>query len=649
MRPTFRIPNISLMERYQHCKPQPFLMIAMVLSALCGACSAREELVQVSGELKEWHKVTLTLKGPFARETDTAPNPFTDYRMDVRFMHESGSPSYTVPGYFAADGNAGETSADSGDRWRAHLAPDKQGKWSYRIAFTLKGQLTEWDGIAGSFEIGRSDKSGRDLRGKGRLQYVGERYLKFAGSGEYFLKAGADAPETLLAFADFDGTYSGKEVGVHRKGEAVTSGLKTWEPHVGDWREGDPTWQDGKGKGLIGAINYLASTGCNAFSFLTYNAGGDGDNVWPHLSRDDKLRMDCSKLDQWEIVFSHASSRGMYLHFKLQETENDDLRNGNLEAIKQALDAGETGPERKLYLRELVARFGHHLALNWNLGEENTQSLQQLLDMVHYLREIDAYGHHMVLHTYPRQQEEIYSSLLGNKSALSGLSIQNNDVSSTHSETVSWVRRSADAGLPWVVAHDEAGNASTGTPPDPDYPGMAEAAAGLDPEDAKQKLPTLGEIRGEVLWGNLLGGGGGVEYYFGYKLPQNDLAAEDWRSRSRTWRYSAIALDFFRHHSIPFWRMENVDALVRNPDHDNRAYCFAQVGLVYVVYLTGRAERTLDLSDVSGNYRVGWFNPRDGGELHAGSIKEVSGGVPVDLGIPPGDPSEDWVVVVRSD
>ena len=32
--------------------------------------------------------------------------------------------------------------------------------------------------------------------------------LKIAGDGEFFLKAGADAPETLLAYQDFDGTVA---------------------------------------------------------------------------------------------------------------------------------------------------------------------------------------------------------------------------------------------------------------------------------------------------------------------------------------------------------------------------------------------------------------------------------------------------------
>ena len=36
--------------------------------------------VAISGELRQWHDVTLNLSGPFCSETDTAPNPFTDYR-----------------------------------------------------------------------------------------------------------------------------------------------------------------------------------------------------------------------------------------------------------------------------------------------------------------------------------------------------------------------------------------------------------------------------------------------------------------------------------------------------------------------------------------------------------------------------------------
>jgi hypothetical protein len=48
----------------------------------------------------------------------------------------------------------------------------------------------------------------------------------------------------------------------------------------------------------------------NSISFLPYNAGGDGDNVWPFVERDDKFHYDVSKLDQWQIVFDLRAAEG---------------------------------------------------------------------------------------------------------------------------------------------------------------------------------------------------------------------------------------------------------------------------------------------------------------------------------------------------
>jgi hypothetical protein len=618
------------------------LLRLLCLPGICLASvsMAHDGTVNIAGELKQWHKVTLTLTGPFAKETDDKPNPFVDYRFDIEFTHESGAPRYVVPGYFAADGNAGETSATEGNQWRVHLAPDKPGRWDYCIRFASGphvavgdqaegATLAPYDGNHGSLTIGETDKLGRDWRAQGRLQYVGERYLRTAGSKSYFLKAGADAPETLLAYADFDGTTAGKP-------ERVP--LKSWQPHVRDWQEGDPTWQGSKGKGLIGAINYLSGKGCNAFSFLTYNAGGDGDNVWPFVSRSDKLHYDCSKLDQWGIVFDHATQRGMYLHFKLQETENDDHRGGQSDS---ALDGGKLGIERKLYLRELIARFGHGLALNWNLGEENTQSTGEQKAMLDYIAAVDPYDHLRVVHTFPDQQDKVYRPLLGDASPLTGVSLQNSHLRDTHAQTVKWVTAAAGAGKPWVVAFDESGSAAHGQCPDLGY-------RGFDGRDRDGKyVYTQHEVRRQTLWGNLMGGGAGVEYYFGYKFAENDLLCEDWRSRDQSWDYCRIALEFFAEHDIPFWETTNRDDLVGNPNHDNSVYCLAKRGEVYLVYLPFGGTRTLDLSSTEGDFRVRWFNPRSGEPLVAGDVKWVDGGAPVSLGTPPEDAEEDWLVIVR--
>ncbi len=614
--------------------------------------------VTVGGELKQWHKVTLSLDGPYAHEQDNAPNPFTDLALDVSFTHESGSPNYVVPGYFASDGNAADSSAESGTTWLAHLSPDKAGEWTYRVSFT-KGKhaaldgggdaLAPFDGQSGSFTVGASDKSGRDFRARGRLQYVGEHHLKFAGSGEYFLKAGPDAPETLLGYADFDNTISGNPNKVP---------LKTWQPHVQDWKAGDPTWGDYKGKGLIGALNYLAAKGVNAFSFLPYNAGGDGDNVWPFVHRDDKLHYDCSKLDQWGMVFDHATTLGLYLHFKLQENEMDDDRRGHAgEAgrVPESLDGGKLGPERKLYCRELIARFGHALALNWNLGEENTQSTGEIVDMLRYLKDTDPYDHHRVLHTFPNQQDTQYPPLLGDKSELTGVSLQNG-WNSSHQRTLKWLRDSARAGKPWVVAHDEQNPAGLGVPQDIGYRGTDGLAYEKNKKeenatlgDVKSKAYTLHDIRKLTLWGNLMAGGAGVEYYFGYSLPENDLVCEDFRSRDKSWDYCRLALDFFRDEKIPFWEMTNADALVGNDKNDNNKYCLAKPGEVYLVYLPNGGSTELDLggTEGEGEFSVGWFNPRSGGALKAGSVGEVKAGGKVSLGAAPADADADWAIVVR--
>jgi len=596
---------------------------------------------RITGDLKQWHKVTLNLAGPFAAETDTAPNPFTDYRLDVTFTHESGTPAYRVPGYFAADGDAANTSATAGTVWRAHVSPDKPGRWTYRVAFTRGPSvatadptatgiaLAPFDGRTGTFTVAVTDKTGRDFRASGRLTYTGGHYLRHAGSDAPFLKAGADSPETLLAYTDFDDTIALKK----------NVPLKTWSPHLGDWRTGDPTWKYGKGKGLVGALNYLSAKGANSFSFLTYNAAGDGDNVWPFISRDEKFHYDCSKLDQWGVVFDHADQLGLFLHFKLQENENDDNRIGPERKpglVPESFDGGLTGPERKLYLRELIARFGHHLALNWNLGEENTQSPEEQRAMAQFISDTDPYRHLIVIHSYPSQQNRVYEALLGHQSVLTGASTQN-PWNRAHRQTLKWVRASAAAGRPWVVCNDEQNPANLGIPPDPGYQGFA----GND-NSGKPVGYDLHDIRKLTLWGTLMAGGAGVEYYFGYQLAENDLRLEDFRSRDRSWDYCRIALGFFRDHAIPLDRMTNADELVGNPEHDNSAYCLAEPGKLYLVYLPAGGTARLDLTSVSGDFSLTWFNPRDGGPLSLPE-KIPAGGKTV-LTAPSAD---DWLAVLR--
>ncbi len=619
-----------------------FLMCALAFSSCVSKTSAEAKdgagEVKVSGELQQWHKITLEVAGPYCQETDGAVNPFTDYRFEVAFIHESGSPSYRVPGYFAADGKAAESGAEAGNVWRAHLSPDKTGKWNYAISFThgdaivvsdIKGEkLSPFDGVSGSFTILPSDKTGRDFRGKGRLQVVGEHYLKFAGSGEYFLKSGADAPENLLSYDDFDATPN------------VNDLRKSWSAHLQDYSEDadDLLWgaNKDKGKALLGAINYLHSKGMNVFSFLTYNIDGDDHNVYPYLLKEDEAayvsysadnkghdatawedffyrdRFDCSKMDQWERIFEYGTRKGMYLHFKTTEAENC-----------LNMDGGGLGPERKLYYRELIARYGHHLALNWNIGEETEQTIEQLKPIIQYISDTDPYNHLVVLHTHSptEDHEKYYPPMLGNASALTGISVQTRhpDFRRVHADIAKWVKASAASGKKWVVACDE--------------PGDATHSLITDEED-----PEHNDARKNALWGALMAGGAGLEWYFGYKHPHSDLTCEDWRTRDNMWEQCNIALSFFNDNEVPFWEMENDNGLIS----EQAAYCFAKKGELYLVYLKNGGTSNLNLTEANGDFEVSWLNPRAGGKMIPAA--KVKGGKQVAISAPD---SNDWLAMVR--
>ena len=604
-------------------------LLAIVLLTFHGLFSQTD----ISGELRKWHTVTLTFNGPSTSENHNT-NPFLDYRLNVSFTGPNGK-TYLVPGFYAADGNAANTGASAGNKWQVHFSPDQTGSWSYSASFRTgsnvainlnpsAGSPTSFNGASGNFNISNNNKSLPDNRANGRLSYVGERYLKFSETGNYFIKAGADSPENLLAYGEFDNTVNSK----------------TWGPHARDWNNGNPTWRSGKGKGLIGAVNYLASKGMNAFSFLTMNITGDGKDVWPWAAvnhndldgnsgadSENRTRYDVSKLAQWEVLFSHADSRGMYLHFKTQETENDRL-----------LDGGELGTERKLYYRELIARFGHHLALNWNLGEENDLYDSDELNDTNgsrvkayamYFKDLDPYNHHVVIHSYPWGQDLLYTPLLGN-TGLTGASIQS-DINSVHEDVKRWIQSSGNRGKQWVVANDEQGGANKGVTTDASYSG----SKGSQADNQK-------DVRNKVLWGTLLAGGAGVEYYFGYQTGETDLTAHDWRSRDNKWEDAKIAVDFFQQY-LPYWQMESAD----NSTSSSADYCLSKTNDIYAVYLPNGGSTNVNLSSASGKFSVRWFDPRNGGSLLNGSVTEINAGGNRSIGNPPNNATQDWVALIK--
>lgn len=603
------------------------IFLNSMLFAPCAMLFAQSP--KIAGELKKWHTISLQFDGPQCSETDFSPNPFLDYRFEVTFSN--GNKQYKVPGFFAADGNAAETSATSGNKWQVNFVPDEAGTWNYKVSFRSgkdiaisdqpdKGKTLVPEGISGTLTVSATDKNASGFLSKGRVEYVGGRYLKFGETGEYFLKNGADSPENFLAYIDFDQTYRYGNRAIFREGEAnPKESCHKYEAHIKDWKTSDPTWQNGKGKGIIGALNYLASQGVNSQYMLTMNIQGDGKDVWPYSDHNERTRFDCSKLAQWDLVFNHMDRLGMMIHFVLQETENECL-----------LDGGHTNVQRKVYLRELVARFGHHLAATWNMGEENgpagwtpvAQTDQMRKDMANYLKSINPYPIFVVVHTHSddAHQDLVLNPLLGFKS-LDGPSMQIHNVQPINERIRHFIDESSKTQKQWVVMFDELGPAHKGVMP--------------DEFDAQHDT-----VRHLALWGSLMAGAGGAEWYFGYRYPHNDLMCEDFRSRELWWKQTKIATGFFLN-KLPLAEMKAANELISAKD----AWCLAKAGEVYVVYLPKAEAAQITLPD--GKFSVKWFNPRIGGNLQDGTIKALTGGGKVSLGMPLVNDGKDWVIVIR--
>ncbi len=599
--------------------------------------STDPEGAKTTGEIKRWHPVTITFNGPNTSEV-AEPNPFTYYKLDVRFTHKDDKISYTIPGYYAACGYAADSSCTEGNKWRIHFSPDRIGEWNWTASF-LEGanvvigengvSSSFIDGLSGSIDVIESDKAGRDFRAadKGKLQYVGKHYLRHKGtnadqpSGNWFIKAGADAPENTLDFMDFDQTPN-------RKGLQ-----KTWEPHQNDYSAADAskyTWQGGKGRNILGMINYLSDQGMNVFSFHLFNLAGDDQNVFPHLLKESienfealadpagksdaqaatirqthweavyHDRFDISKMAQWEQVFSYADKKGMYLHFKLGEEENETL-----------MDGGDTGKDRMIFYRELIARFGHHLALNWNIGEENGPGVSPQMNDAQrkvaaaYFKQNDPYHSHIVTHSRPdaASQNAVYTGLLADTS-FTGASLQcvTNDI--VHSDVLSWLSKSNKAGKPWVVCNDEQGPFPVGVGVDATYTGTL--------PDNNTHGDNRDDVRKKVLWGTLLAGGGGVEYYYGYQTGCTDLNGQDHRTRESKWKDAKIALDFFNNYFQEYLpNVVSLDSITSNTSD----YVLAKKDTAYLVYLPNGGSTSIELPE--GTWLVQWYNTRSSGGMSA--------------------------------
>ena len=119
--------------------------------------------------------------------------------------------------------------------------PDQPGIWTYSASFRsganvavsvapAPGSAHSFDGAQGSFAVLPRDASAPGLLRDGRLEYVGEHYLK-ARDGDFFVKTGTNSPENFMAFAGFDDVQDNGGVGI----------IHEYGPHRRDWRAGWPS------------------------------------------------------------------------------------------------------------------------------------------------------------------------------------------------------------------------------------------------------------------------------------------------------------------------------------------------------------------------------------------------------------------------
>ena len=294
---------------------------------------------------------------------------------------------------------------------------------------------------------------------------------------------------------------------------------------------------------------------------------------------------------------------------------NNDLYLGESENTR-LLNKGDLGPERIIYYRELMARFGYHLGWRWCIGEEPAGlSAQQFKDIATHLRQLDPYHHAVGAHCSGQRPKRVsqYTPLLGYQEFEAAFAQINEDY---HKEVLWLITKSAQAGKKWVVPLDEPN-------------------AILPKEDQKARVS---------FWKVVTACGEGLDIYTAYKMDDySDITIEDFRRLESIW-------DQMRH-GIQFFELKQVNRhlgqMVTKDELVSGGYCMTVPGKIYVIYSQQANDLELDLTGDAKQFDVHWYNPAAGGDLQQTSAKQVKGGTKVTLGAPPTDSSE-WTILLTA-
>ncbi len=630
-----------------------------------------------------WQPPTFTFIGPTSSQTSNTPNPFLQYRLNVSFTGPTNK-TLVVPGYYAGS-----------DKWEVVFTPNEEGVWSSVVSFRQgtnisvsldpnAGTPIAGNGDVNMFNVFARDPNASGFFGKGKL-YNGPYIFTSTNPSELSGNIGSDDvlkttnspyvitsdvtvmgdarltadPGVVVAFKE---GVSIKAVG---NGAIVFSNSTVLRPATVDESNISGTvvsfFPDfyyrtlGDGKawikggtdspecflavnfsphgGVYGALSYLSGHHVNSIYVLLMNVGGDGNNVWPWISSTDIWHYDVTKLKTWQSIFAYANSHEILLHLILNEGEL---------ANKEVL--GKTGltVQRKLYYREMVARFGYLNAVQWNLSEEYDHhcggcklDVNDVRSWADYIDALDPYDHSITIHNWGTEEQALIEpgvvdgwSPFWGEERWGTVSYQyrwERGINPSYNTKVITLRNYADtAGHKLPIGLDEADSfepfeASVCTKPSWNWSCGYTAA------------------RRELIWPIYLGGGN-LETYLGGQPNQIGSPTDpyDFSVWETVWDQMWYARKFIE--SFPFWTMTPNNSLLTNAtgyvltNHD-----------VYAIYLPNGGNGSINLSGTVKNFTLRWYNPRTG--QYQGASKVIQGNGIRSLGNTPD--SNDWVGELR--
>jgi hypothetical protein len=553
--------------------------IALLLIAFCSRCYANDSIV-VSGELQQWHAVTMTLEGPQANEQAAEINPRTDDAINVLCglvpvsaladetvtvacwqpqdfsftasadvenpfniqLHASVSgpdgASFTIPGFYDGSGT-----------WKVRVAPTSEGKWS----LTTTSDVPELNGKTVAFSCVKNPSP--KINGVLKVDVDHPHHFVFSDGKRFFMQAYEYDWLWALDAGKPDVSTIEKSLDLLARHGFNYVILNTYA-HDTKWR-----------KGKSGPDDYGPP---NLFPW-------DGTNESP-----DHSRMNLDYWQHYDRVMTALMERGIQAHILIKVYN------------KAVTWPEKSSPEEEMFFRWIVARYAAYPNVIWDFSKEahNEKDVAYKQDCLKFIRDTDPYDHLITVHDDDAANDSgAYDKLTdfrtdqhhGNSKKKTKNS---NQIGKIHDKILAQRRR-----RDWPVANVES-----------DYecgPG------GLNDKTFNGAMTAEATIR--TLW-DIAMAGGYTGYYYTYTAWDVIRPLDE----PRGYAYMKHFGEFWR--GTEYWMLEPSDQLISD------GYCLANPGREYVAYQSKAQSFTLNLAGSAATLNGLWFNPLTGERRPAGPI-----------------------------